>query len=394
MNKRQRIPLCLCNVAIYFGISGMVGLMPIYLTQLGAGSAAAGFFLAFAYFSLAVSNVVGGRLADHLQRRKALLIVSGALAVPIAWIISEVTALVPLLLLTGCLWFMTGIAMTMATIMVGLSAPKHGRGRIFGIVTFSTSLGLLLGNLCSGRIADAWGYHGLFTTLAAVYVLIPLAGALTGEQASEHPPGDAKSRNVQDILGNRGFQCLLVGSILAQAANIVIVLSRSLIMHALHFDATVITTVAAAGGLATMPLPLLVGWLSDRLGRKPILIACFLTDAPGLVLLAVSSQVWQFLLASALQTMVGTSIVVGSALLTDAIPEEALGTALALLNATPWIGIVIGLSAGGPALGTLRATPTLLISALLSLLATLVLLPIQAHHGQSSASMKRTDRVA
>jgi len=69
MRKQQLIALCFCNVIIYSGIAGLVGLMPVYLTQLGADTTVTGFFLAFAYLALALSNIVGGRLSDRFQRR-------------------------------------------------------------------------------------------------------------------------------------------------------------------------------------------------------------------------------------------------------------------------------------------------------------------------------------
>ena len=97
---------------------------------------------------------------------------------------------------------------------------------------------------------------------------------------------------------------------------------------------------AAVGTLLSLPLPLVIGRLSDRLGRKPLLLLCFLTTLPGLIILAAAKDSWHFWLASILQTGIGLSVVVGAALMTDIFPDESLDTALSLLTATPWIGIV------------------------------------------------------
>ena len=54
---------------------------------------------------------------------------------------------------------------------------------------------------------------------------------------------------------------------------------------------------------------------------------------PGLVILASSLALWHFWVSTALQTLVGASLAVGSALVTDLVPEEALGAGLALEEA-------------------------------------------------------------
>jgi MFS family permease len=101
-----------------------------------------------------------------------------------------------------------------------------------------------------------------------------------------------------------------------------------------------------------------------------LIILCFSTTPLGLVVLATAGQLWQFWVASILQTIIGMSTVVSSALVTDMFGDESLDTALSLLNATTWIGIVIGLSAGGAAINMLQMTPTLVVSVLISLGAT------------------------
>jgi MFS family permease len=324
MSTMEVRALCLCNVAIYAGIAGFVGVMPVYLTQLGAGSTLTGFFLAFAYLCLALSTVIAGRLSDRLQRRKGVLLLSSACAAPITWLMGATTTVVPLMVVTGCLWFVTGTAMTMVTILAGVCANAAERGWLFGRLTLSARLGLLLGNLISGPIVDRWGYHALFIVLGLVYLGLPSASMVVPDKRVALAPREGAPRSA--ILTQRPFLFLFVASIVGQAANIVMVLSRALLMYGLHFEAAAITTVAALGSVVTLPLPLLSGRLADRLGPKPILFVCFASTPLGLLF---------------------------------------------------W-GIVLGLSAGGLAISAVQMTPTLLLSVLLSLAALLALLPISA----------------
>jgi predicted MFS family arabinose efflux permease len=70
------------------------------------------------------------------------------------------------------------------------------------------------------------------------------------------------------------------------------------------------------------------------------------------------------------------SLVVSSAIATDQFPPSHLDAALSWLNATAWIGIVLGLSVGGLAIQAVQMTSTLLAGVLVgaSAMALLVLI--------------------
>src|SRR5689334_9874998 len=127
MGKRQLVALGICTFAVYSGIGGLVGLMPVYLARLGADSGITGLFLACAYLALALSNVVAGRISGRFQRRKLPLIVGGAAAALIAWLMSRAATVGQLWLLMACLWFAIGMPMTMANILIGLSSEAAHR---------------------------------------------------------------------------------------------------------------------------------------------------------------------------------------------------------------------------------------------------------------------------
>lgn len=374
MGKRQLAVLCVCTMAIYSSIGGLVGLMPVYLTRLGVDASIIGLFLASAYLALALSNVVAGRVSDHFQRRRPFLIIGGLLASPLAWLMSQAATVGQLWALMAGLWFAIGIPMTLANILVGLSSTASQRGRTFGLLSFSSGIGLFWGGFVSGPIVDRWGFLTLFATFAGFLLLAPLAGWFVRDTVGVHDR--AVSPPLRHLLGDRTFTPLFVASIVAQAANIVIFLSRPLIMDARHFDATTISRAAAIGSLLTLPLPIVIGGLADRIGRKTLIMACFLAPTLGLLIQIAATQPWHFLASSVLSTIVGVSTVAGAALLSDSFPKASLGTALALLNATPWIGIVLGLSAGGLMIRTLQMTLALLLAALLGFVALLLLLPI------------------
>jgi len=101
--------LLVCNLVMWTVGNGLVPLLPVYATRLGADPAAAGYYLAFSYLALAVGAVAAGWVSDRLQQRKMPLIVAGAAGVPLAWLAGRVGNISALTVLTALLWFCGGL---------------------------------------------------------------------------------------------------------------------------------------------------------------------------------------------------------------------------------------------------------------------------------------------
>ena len=149
-------------------------------------------------------------------------------------------------------------------------------------------------------------------------------------------------------------------------------------MTELRFDATAVSAAVAVGGLIGLPLPFLVGWLSDRIGRKPLLIICYLANTLGLLVLVLAFAPWHFWLSSALQLSMAASAAVGSALITDLVPRESLGVRLSLFTSTNAIGFVIGFAGTGIAMQQFGTPATLALGVVLALISAALLMFIRA----------------
>lgn len=121
----------------------------------------------------------------------------------------------------------------------------------------------------------------------------------------------------------------------------------------------------------------MIGWLSDRMGRKWLLNLCFLLGMAGLAILAAAAAQWQFCITAGLTSLMLNGVgAVGSALVTDSVPRAALGRGMSLFNATTWIGGIIGMSLTGLAIQGLGAAVTFIGAAFLPLLALGLLIPV------------------
>jgi SET family sugar efflux transporter-like MFS transporter len=377
MNKKQLISLFVCSLVPWTVGNGLVPLLPVYAITLGADQSAAGNYLAFSYIALALGAVSAGWVSDRLGLRKISIIFSGLVGIPTAFFLGRVESIWSLTLLTALLWFCGGLGLALMGILTGMSAREDQRGKIFGILSLTGGLGALTGGLAAGALVDRWGYPTLFSATAIFLVLWPLSGLFLTEAKTTRVNREEGDVTAKPQLG-RSYYHLFSASLVASIAAFVIVLGRSLRMGDLAFNATDISLTGAVSGIISMPLPLLMGWLSDRTGRKVYLILAYLAASSSLAILAVSSSLWHFATVMALQAFfTGVNGSVGNALVTDLLPQEALGKGLSLFGATSWIGGVLGFAGAGYAMQNLGMLPTFIIGGCLPLVGILLLVPVR-----------------
>jgi DHA1 family tetracycline resistance protein-like MFS transporter len=125
-----------------------------------------------------------------------------------------------------------------------------------------------------------------------------------------------------------------------------------------------------------------LGWLSDRYGRKPILFCSLIGSAAGYVLMANASSLGWLFAARILDGISGASVGTASAYIADITPPEDRSKRIGLIGAAFGVGFVLG-----PAIGALLSlfsmTAPFWFAALLSAgsaVAVLAVLPEPERH--------------
>src|SRR6202045_2633235 len=90
-----------------------------------------------------------------------------------------------------------------------------------------------------------------------------------------------------------------------------------------------------------------LGWFSDRYGRKPVLLCSLIGSATGYILMANAASLAVLFLARILAGVAGASVGTASAYIADITPPENRSKRMGLIGAAFGIGFVLGPAIGG-----------------------------------------------
>lgn len=110
------------------------------------------------------------------------------------------------------------------------------------------------------------------------------------------------------------------------------------------FHIGLITALYALGLVLFLPL---WGWISDRVGRRPVLLVSLLGTAFSFVLLALADSLPAVLVARFMGGFFGASIGTAQAYMTDLTDEHTRAQGMGVIGAASGVGLVLGTGLGG-----------------------------------------------
>lgn len=115
----------------------------------------------------------------------------------------------------------------------------------------------------------------------------------------------------------------------------------------LHLQEQIITLVVASYFAAQFIAGPILGRLSDRYGRVPVLLVSQFGTVISFIMMGLANSVWMLLAARILDGITGGNIIVAQAYLTDITPKNERTQALGYIFAAFGLGFIVGPAVGG-----------------------------------------------
>ncbi len=225
------------------------------------------------------------------------------------------------------------------------ASPPERRGRNISLYGMSYGIGFSLGplgiNLLPLGESVPFLVNGVFFAVAAALMLgVP--------QARPEPAARTAEAENRFVTAYRAWFALipsLLYGVMEASMN------SSFPLYALRIDLNEdwISLLLLAFGMGALALQLPLGMLSDRIGRKPVLIGCSLIgSAAFLAVPAAGSRIWLlFVLFAAAGGVVGSFFSLSLAYAADLLPKAVLPAANLIASIHYSIGSILGPAMGG-----------------------------------------------
>lgn len=293
----RRSTILLLAGSIALSMTGFGIVMPVFarrLGELGGGVEALGFMtVAFAAAQFIASPIAGAQ-ADRIGRRPVILLALFAFAATnIGYLLAtSTTAFIVLRGLAGALT--TGLSPA-AMGVVADTAPENERGRWAGILMGGYGIGLIFGPVIGGLLYDAWGFAAPFLISAgigaiafsAAWIMVPetrTKAIRKREQLQQRLAVEQGATGANSLWASLPRPLYVFGMLLlvdfAGAFAFAFVEPQMVfyVYEQLHWSTVQFGLVVAAYGVALLVGQSLLGQLSDRLGRKPVLLVGLLLN--------------------------------------------------------------------------------------------------------------------
>lgn len=329
-------------------------ILPRIGEQLGVGPGPLGLLITVYSVTLALFTLVVGPVSDRFGRRRVILIGTAAMAITLL-LHGFATSFGALLALRALAGVAGGVLSGASVAYVGDTFPADRRGWANGWVMSGFAVGQIIGIPLGIALAGAFGFRAPFVGFGLAMVVAFGLAILFLPQ-----PPDARSTAPLTV-GNavRGYAALLRQRETAAAAGVYVLMFAGVGLFvvyfptwlevALGFTAGQVSAVYVLGGIANVLMGPRAGRLSDRIGRKPVIVVA--SAGVGLLMAATPlAQGWPpaaFAFFFGIMALAASRISPLQALLTEMVPAARRGSFMSLTAATGNAGFAAGSAAAG-----------------------------------------------
>lgn len=345
-------------------------------TQLGVLSAATA-------LTWSIACVIVGTLSDVIGRRRALLLGS-VIVFSLCSVVSGLASSFALLLASRLIMgFADGGVLPIAQALIALDSPAAHRGRNAGIVQNAGAffMGAFLAPLLLVWVANHYGWRNAFFLAAAPgFVCAALIAMIVREPSSPAPSLPAERR-----IGSSGFLslfryrniwlCIFISGAMVAWLILGYVFLPLYYVNQLHLRPDVMGPLMAVLGLSGALFSAIVPGLSDRIGRRPVIVIfCAVGATVPLAAMYLHDSVWILGLAVfAGWSASGAFPLFMATVPFESIPKRYLGSAVGLtMGFGEATGGVLGPAAAGRVADTFGLNAVMLLMAACALLGAII----------------------
>jgi MFS family permease len=364
LGLRPNLPQFSLLVAVNVLVGAMVGLERSTLPLIGEGefgldssAAVVSFIVAFG-LAKSVTNLGAGALAERIGRRR-LLMAGWAFALPVPLLVGLAPSWTWIVIANVFLGINQGLAWSMTVVMkIDLVGPER-RGFALGLNEAAGYIGVALAAAASGWLASEFvprdvlaaggaglAVIGFFLTLLFVR---DTSAHVSLEQRRDHASADRRPPKLRQAFPDATYRqpALRACSQAGLVNNLNDALAWGIVPLYLAADGASPAQIGLVAGLypAVWGLgQIYSGHLSDRVGRKPLIVAGMLVQAIALILLAASGGGLGLAALAAVGLGIGTALVYPTliAAISDAVTPVARPAAVGVYRFWRDMGYVAG----------------------------------------------------
>jgi MFS family permease len=327
-----------------FGSGLLTPILPLFIRSIGFSIEEWGYLVTVYAVSTFLFEWLWGALSDRVDRRAFIVIglLSGS-ALMYLYTLRELTPLLYVLqFIRGALFIMVGPAVKA---MVS-DVSSRGIGLSMGLYSSTRRLGSVVGPFVGSVIAETWSYGAALHVYAVVYILgaliavsIPMIEGLQRDESKE-------SSIVEDckaLFSLRDVSTLFLVSVIVYMGITVVgsympIYAKEVVGMSTVNVGALFSIVNIAGFLATP----FFGWISDKRGRMPMILFCFIFSTAAMYTLSLAVTSLQLILVLIAFTICFSPLTpMLLATLVEATPKGLLGTSMGMYSTFENLGIVL-----------------------------------------------------
>jgi len=331
----------------YFAALGFVlPFLPLLLQMSSLTYAEIGIIYMIGLVFPVVLQTLWGALADRIGRR-TIIILATIVASIISGLYPYASSFIQFLLL-GLLWnAFLAVATTVTPALAMDIAGTVTVGKRFGRYRISGSIGWITSTATSGLIAESVGIKTIFYLAAILYLLSAIFVRISVRDQPAIKNETGRNRNLRQLIRNKNFVILLSTIFMANTSATTFLSFLSLYMSNLGGSDTIIGWAFSIAAITEVPCMIYLGALSDKIGRKPMIIAALFVYPLRLFLYTVVSHPYLILPIQLLHGLTFGVLYVASVAFVSDIASESRGTALGLYNTASYGGSAAGSAIAG-----------------------------------------------